>query len=341
MDSLFTDAAEKLLAKLCTLETVRQVELTHDGAAMWAAIEESGFTQTWVAESDDDAGLSWHDGFGLLLAAGRHALPLPLGPTMYVYSLLAASGHTQLAGCATFATQVEPTAQGGVLAHAVPFAHVAAWVAMNVNGKAWLLPTSAAAHEGPAVYGSLQSRLRWASWPAQAMALGEAKPWREVGAVLWAGMMAGAMSAALERTLVYANERAQFGKSIGKFQAIQQQLSQMAEHVHAVHMAAEMAFANGAPVADDPMAALAKARASQAVALVAATAHGVHGAMGTTAEYPLHLWTRRLHEWRMDFGSEAHWQGLLGASLLQHSKPSVIDFMLERLSVEDTAMAIA
>ena len=55
MDSLFTDAAEKLLAKLCTLETVRQVELTHDGAAMWAAIEESGFTQTWVAESDDDA----------------------------------------------------------------------------------------------------------------------------------------------------------------------------------------------------------------------------------------------------------------------------------------------
>lgn len=341
MDPLFTDAAEKLLANLCTLETVRKVELTHDAAAMWAAIEDSGFTQTWVSEAAGGAGLSWHDSFGLLLAAGRHALPLPLGPTMYVYSLLASSGHAQIQGCATLATQVVQTPQGGVVAHAVPFARVSAWVAMNVDGKAWLLPTSTALYEGPVVHGSLRSRLCWATWPTDAISLGEVKPLREVGAVLWAGMMAGAMTAVLERTLAYANERAQFGKSIGKFQAIQQQLSQMAEHVHAVHMAAEMAFAHGAPVAAAPLAALAKARASEAVSLVAATAHGVHGAMGTTAEYPLHLWTRRLHEWRMDFGSEACWQRLLGDELLQASTGSVLDFLLSRLGVAADAAASA
>ncbi len=341
MDPLFTDAAEKLLANLCTLEAVRQVELTHDAAAMWTALDDSGFTQTWVAEAAGGADLSWHDSFGLLLAAGRHALPLPLGPTMYVRSLLAPSDLAQMRGCATLATQLVQTPQGGVVAHAVPFAHVAAWVAMNVNGKAWLLPTSSALPEGPLVHGSLRSRLCWAAWPIDAISLGDAKPLREVGAVLWAAMMAGAMTAVLERTLAYANERAQFGKSIGKFQAIQQQLSQMAEHVHAVHMAAEMAFAHGAPVTADPLAALAKARASAAVSLVAATAHGVHGAMGTTAEYPLHRWTRRLHEWRMDFGSEAFWQRQLGGELMQASSASVLDFMLQRLSVEALAMASA
>lgn len=338
MDSLFNDAADKLLANLCTLETVRQVELTHDAAAMWTMIEDSGFTDAWVDEATGGAGLSWHDTFGLLLAAGRHALPLPLGPTLYVRSLLAQSGHAQIQGCATLATQAVQAPPGEVVAHAVPFAWVADWVAMNLNGKAWLLPTTAASHGGPAVHGSLRSRLRWATWPTDAISLGDAKPLREVGAALLAGMMAGAMMAVLERTVAYANDRSQFGKSIGKFQAIQQQLSQMAEHVHAVHMAAEMAFAHGAPTFGDPLAALAKGRASEAVSLVAATAHGVHGAMGTTAEYPLHLWTRRLHEWRMDFGSEAYWQRLLGESLLQKSAGSVLDFMLTRLSIEADAV---
>jgi alkylation response protein AidB-like acyl-CoA dehydrogenase len=283
MDPLFNDAADKLLAHLCSPEAVRQVERTHDARAMWAAIDESGFADAWVDEAADGGGLCWHDAFGLLLAAGRHALPLPLGPTLYVRALLAQSGHAPIRGCVSFAVQALAPPQAQLLAHAVPFGRVADWVAMNLDGEAWLMPTAQATHEGPAVHGSLQSRLRWSSWPSEAIALGDARPWREVGAVLWSAMMAGAMTAVLERTLVYANERSQFGKSIGKFQAIQQQLSLMAEHVHAVHMAAEMAFAAGAPGAGAPLAALAKARASEAVSLVAATAHGVHGAMGTTA----------------------------------------------------------
>lgn len=332
MDALFNDSAEKLIASLCTPDSVRQVELTGDAKRIWSAIEDSGFADAWVDEAAGGVGLSWHDSFGLLLAAGRHALPLPLGPTMYVRSLLAALGLASVDGCATFATQASQMPSGEVLAHAVPFGRVAAWVGMNLNGKAWLLPTVVASHEGPAVHGSLQSRLCWASWPADAVALGQARPWREVGAVLWAGKMAGAMTAVLELTLAYANDRAQFGKSIGKFQAVQQQLSQMAEHVHAVQMAAEMAFAHGAPSAGAPTAALAKGRASAAVSLLAATAHGVHGAMGITAEYPLHLWTRRLHEWRMDFGSEAYWQRLLGQALLDEPPISALDFVLKRLS---------
>jgi hypothetical protein len=332
MDAIFNESAEKLLINLCTLESVRQVELAGEAKSMWMSIVESGFADAWVDEAASGSGLSWHDTFGLLLAAGKHALPLPLGPSMYVRFLLAQLDLETVNGSATFSTQASQAEDGNILAHSVPFGRVADWVGMNLNGKAWLLPTVNAEYEGPTIHGSLQSRLRWTSWPIAAISLGEAKPWREVGAVLWAAMMAGAMTAVLERTLKFANDRAQFGKSIGKFQAIQQQLSQMAEHVHAVQMAAEMAFAAGPPFAGDPLAALAKGRASAAVCLIAATAHGVHGAIGVTAEYPLHLWTRRLHEWRMDFGSETHWQRLMGKALLSQMHTSALDFVLEQLS---------
>jgi len=332
MDSLLNESANKLLANLCTVESVRGVELTGEASSMWSSIVESGFTDAWIDEAAGGAGLSWHDTFGLLLASGRYALPLPLGASMYVRYLLAQLGFPTMDGCATFSTQANQTENGCVSAHAVPFGRVADWVGMNLDGKAWLLPTAHAKCEGPVIHGSLQSRLRWTSWPTAAIPLGEAKPWREIGAVLWAAMMAGAMTTVLERTLSFANDRAQFGKSIGKFQAIQQQLSQMAEHVHAVQIAAEVAFTGGPPTAGEPLAALAKGRASAAVCLIAATAHGVHGAIGVTAEYPLHLWTRRLHEWRMDFGSESHWQRLMGQTLLNQRDSSALDFVLERLS---------
>jgi hypothetical protein len=53
------------------------------------------------------------------------------------------------------------------------------------------------------------------------------------------------------------------------------------------------------------------------------------------------LWTRRLHEWRMDFGSEAHWQRLLGQALLHPCEGGVLDFVLNRLSPESETPAAA
>ncbi|WP_262342308.1 acyl-CoA dehydrogenase family protein, partial [Bordetella pertussis] len=63
-------------------------------------------------------------------------------------------------------------------------------------------------------------------------------------------------------------------------------------------------------------AAIAKARASEAAALAANTAHAVHGAIGVTEEYDLQLYTRRLHGWRLAHGSEAYWHQVVGAALM-------------------------
>jgi alkylation response protein AidB-like acyl-CoA dehydrogenase len=143
-----------------------------------------------------------------------------------------------------------------------------------------------------------------------------------------AGLLVGAMKRAFELTLDYANQRVQFGKSIGKFQAIQHQLAVMAEQVAAAAMAAQAAFAaGGAGLPPAPACAVAKARTSEAAAQVAAIAHAVHGAIGITEEYDLQLVTRRLHEWRVAHGSEAHWHGVLGRQLLASPLPTATDFV--------------
>lgn len=124
----------------------------------------------------------------------------------------------------------------------------------------------------------------------------------------------------------YANERVQFGKPIGRQQAIQQQLAVMAEQVLLVRFAAASGCRDG--LAPSPLAAAsAKQVASAAVPLIASIAHAVHGAIGITAEYDLQLHTRRLHEWRLADGSDGYWARRLGEARLGSAAATSIDFV--------------
>ena len=134
------------------------------------------------------------------------------------------------------------------------------------------------------------------------------------------------MQRVLAMSLDYCNQRVQFGKPLGKFQAIQQQLSVMAEHVLASMVAAQSAFCGDGAHPPLLVAAMAKARTSEAGALVAAIAHAVHGAIGMTDEYDLGVFTRRLQDWRSAYGAENHWNTLVGRSLLESEVP-LLDFV--------------
>jgi alkylation response protein AidB-like acyl-CoA dehydrogenase len=147
-------------------------------------------------------------------------------------------------------------------------------------------------------------------------------------ALLLAAAISGAADRVLAMTVAYAGERSQFGKPIGRQQAIQQQLAVMAEDCVAVRMAVELAAATDAP---DPLrVAASKSVASTAAPRIANTAHGVHGAIGISAEYDLQLYTRRLHEWRMGLGSETRWNRELGHALLVSHAPA-LDWTRARL----------
>jgi acyl-CoA dehydrogenase len=137
---------------------------------------------------------------------------------------------------------------------------------------------------------------------------------RALGAVMRSAQMAGALQSVLAMSVQYASERVQFGRPIGRFQAVQQNLAVLAGQAAAATAAAEAGI-EAAGDADALAVAAAKIRAGEAAGIGAAIAHQVHGAIGFTQEHRLHYSTRRLWSWRDEFGNEAYWARRLGARL--------------------------
>ena len=237
---------------------------------------------------------------------------------------LAHEGIATPEGAIAIAAQIHHAADGAIACPDTPFGAVADWVAVGSADGWCLVPVAGTDRRSSGIHGSLRADLRWTAAPPESIRVPGAVAWREAGAAITAAQLAGAMERVLHLTVAFANERVQFGKSIGKFQAIQHQLAVMAEHVTAAHMAAEIGCAGDGPLPDPLRAALAKARTSEAAVIAANTAHAVHGAIGITAELDLQLYTRRLHEGRADFGGETHWNRILGRALLASERPAPI-----------------
>ena len=148
---------------------------------------------------------------------------------------------------------------------------------------------------------------------------------RQLGAACRAVMMAGALESALALSVQYAMDRTQFGRPLAKFQAIQQQLAQLAGEVAACMRAAESLVGLTALNVTD--VAIAKARVGEAVQLATDVSHQVHGAIGYTREHQLNHRTRRLWMWRDEYGAEKYWQGRLGALAIKGGADGVWPFI--------------
>jgi acyl-CoA dehydrogenase len=128
-------------------------------------------------------------------------------------------------------------------------------------------------------------------------------------AALVAAQMAGAAGRLLEMTIAHVTTRRQFGRPLAAFQAVQQQVSVMAEEVAAATLAAHIGL--GGPGFAPERSAVAKLRANEAAEVVAATAHQLHGAIGATLDFDLQLWTGALRRWQREAGTASHWAGVL------------------------------
>ena len=324
------DSIEQLLREVCTPRQVRAVEAGDPGAAMWRELHASGFADALVPESSGGAGLGLTGVFPAVVGCGRHAVPLPFPETMVARAALATEQVPPPEGPITIASGTTAAGERSVSCDRVPYGRVAEWVLVDLGTSAALLPAAAAEVTPTGIRGNLEAAMRWPDPGSAAGAVRARHDWRAIGACLYAAQLAGAMERVLEITIAYANERQQFGKPIGKFQAIQQQLSVASEHVFASRMAARIGCHGPSFVPDRLCAAAAKARTSEAAGLVAAIAHAVHGANGITEEYDLQLYTRRLQEWRLTWGSESRWNAVLGEAIVAGTT-SFADFVRERL----------
>lgn len=319
---MFLEALDKILCDQVTGATLRRIEAGESGQGLWQAIAEAGFLDLLRAEAQGGAALSWRELFALLECLGRHALPLPVAQTIVARGLLAELPE----GMVTLATQSQWAADGALNCWSVPAGSLASHVLARDGEGFWLLDCAQARREPVGDRRSGVAHLSWARpEPLSRSEVGGAALLASAGA-LTAALLSGAMQRAFEMSLAHCNARVQFGKSIGKFQAIQQQISVMAEHVLAGSIAAESAFWHAVDAPTLPAAAVAKSRTSEAAALVVASAHAVHGAIGMTDEFDLSLVTRRLHDWRVQYGAEASWNQLLGAQLMERGLP-LADFV--------------
>lgn len=294
-------------------------------AGLWAALEEVGLPHAALPESAGGSGLSFEDAMFALRRTAYHAAPVPLAETMLASRLLAAAGLKMPRGAVTVAPVVGgerlKLAGGKVSGKTlrVPWANQCAHavVVAESEGKdvvALVSTDGAAGATEKNLAGEPRTAMSFqnASVIASARLENAASRLATEGALYRGVQMAGALERTLEYALQYANERVQFGRAIGKFQAIQHMLAVLAGHVAAASAAADAAVEASVDGPDLFMVAVAKARIGEAAGRSAEIAHQVHGAMGYTREHNLHYVTRRLWSWRDEFGNETHWQTLLG-----------------------------
>jgi acyl-CoA dehydrogenase len=314
---------KRLLEDSCPPSLVRAIEAGGSAETLWAAIEASGYLDALVPETAGGAGLGLGDVAPLFMALGRFAVPLPVAETMMARALLASE-------------DIQPPRGAIVMVDAdcrapVPLARLADHALLRINGRILL----AALHQADRIpTGEPASPGAYISWPETIVGAAFDRTAPQLGmllAVVRATDIAGAADRVLEMTVAYANERSQFGKPIGRQQAIQQQMAVMAEQVVAARMAAEIGCAAG--FAPEGAAAVAKAIASRAASVVADTAHVVHGAIGVSEECDLQLFTRRMRDARLDGGSESYWSERLGRQRLTHPHLSTVDFLRAHINL--------
>lgn len=323
--ALMTEQFQQLLATHCSPKVVRGIEGGESSNALWQALRDSGFLDALVPEADGGAGLSLTEIYPLLEWCGRHALPLPFGATAIARAMLAA-GRIELPNAPIALADANHAGDGTLTALHVPYATTASFALLTTPTALLLMPLNSADRTPLAPHG-LSAHLRWSKDAKPSWQLETRADLLTVQASLLAAEMAGAMTAIFDKTLQYANDRVQFGRSIGKFQAIQHQISIMAEQTALAQTAARRGCACGAAMPSARSAAIAKAVVSEAAVKVAALGHAIHGAIGITEEYDLQLFTRRLYEWRLCGGTESFWQRRLGAELLGSDAACILDFI--------------
>jgi alkylation response protein AidB-like acyl-CoA dehydrogenase len=118
----------------------------------------------------------------------------------------------------------------------------------------------------------------------------------DAGRLVLAADILGSCDRALTMSVEYAKERKQFGRVIGSFQAVKHMCAEMAaelEPARSLLWYAAHAF-DAVPGEAAMMAAHAKAHLSEVGTALLKTATEVHGGIGFTHEFDLHLWFKRV-----------------------------------------------
>ena len=324
---MIANATARIFADLADPQTLNAAGDDAWRVPLWTALEQAGLTRAWLPEAAGGAGLDLAAGFEILRISGQYAAPVAIAETMLAGWVLNRAGLEVPEGVLTVAPMRARDClplEGGTLsgtARAVAHGGEAGHVVVVDQERCHLLArTGLSSRPRPTDMGGDRADLVFQG--AAPVASGDLPDGWEtlerMGAVARACQMTGALESALQIVTEYTGERQAFGRKIGKFQAVQQNLAHLAGEVAAAMTSSGSAAAT---LDEDGVAAeavllevaSAKIRAGEAVETGAAIAHQAMGAIGWTQEHVLQRFTRRMWGWRDDFGAEADWAVRLGA----------------------------
>ncbi|MER5224588.1 acyl-CoA dehydrogenase family protein [Streptomyces flaveus] len=290
--------------------------------SLWPTMVELGLSTVGVDEAAGGSGGTLLDALGLARSLGHHAISSPLiehatGHWALGKSGLGAEGLVTLA--LTDGDTLGPDSVCGLL-HAVPWARYAQSLLLVDENRAAVVDL-----RSPGI--TIQQSVNEAGEPRDSVALhgvaatfldrspGTTALRNRLGA-LWAAALAGAVDGTYRLTRRYVSEREQFGAPLiripgvaNHLATIKAELIQAEAALHRANAAVDQELGT-----DTCTASVAAARvvAARAATVTARLSHQLHGAMGITAEYPLHRYTTRLWAWRDEETSEHEWSVRLG-----------------------------
>ncbi|MBQ0723858.1 MAG: acyl-CoA dehydrogenase [Cycloclasticus sp.] len=332
LSQLIEDSATRLFEGFATEQAYQTMESGEFPQTLWQDFVNDGWLRTALTEEQGGAGLGLAGGFTLMRLAGYHAVPLPIVESLIATYLAASSGieiNDELLVPALISHPIDQSSD--LVLSNIPWAR-------HASGVLFVFPVDDQLHTVVIRLGDLtiSSDHNMAGEPRDeitinpkqlianntlsGMSVEQIYSWLALGR---AAQISGALRKVLLRTVDYANERSQFGRQIGKFQAVQQQLAVQAEMTSAAICAVDAAIAHLDTEQEWELIACAKITNSEAAGYAAKTAHAVHAAIGFTQEYPLQLSTRRLWSWRDEYGNEGDWSSKLGRHCMQLENDSL------------------
>ncbi|MCP5030791.1 MAG: acyl-CoA dehydrogenase [Actinomycetia bacterium] len=340
VDELLIDSATRLFSDTCSFDAVQAAEAQQWAPSIWQAVAEAGFAWIGLAEEAGGSGGSLADACEVLRIAGSFAAPVPLAETAMLGGwLLTEAGIELPEGSVTLVPGITGdsmttslNADGSALlsgtAKRVPWASAADRIAVVVTDDEGQ-PVAVAAIAPTESGLSIDQSVNLAGEPRQSVVfdgvtvgsdqvgpvgaeVGDELRLR--GALSRTMLSAGALEAMSKLTVEYTEQRHQFGRPVGRFQAVQQHLVWGAQDAAIAKMAAQLA---ARAASFDVVGARFEIAAARCVAEGAASsatrgAHQAHGAMGMTQEYALHHLSRRLWAWRHEWAVPGEWPAEVG-----------------------------
>ncbi len=341
----FQESVRGFLEKECPASFVRGLAETETGRSpeLWAKLGEIGLLGVLVPETHGGLGLSEVDLVLLLEETGRVALPGPVVESALVGSaLLAECGAAELGErwLARAAAGQAILTVGHAIHPVVADAHVADLLLLQSGDELHALPRASVTLEAQPCHDPAR-RLFTVGWtPSAATRLERGERAHRLlaaaldrGALGVSAQLVGIAQRLVEQAVDYAEQREQFGRKIGSFQAIKHMLASVQVRIEfarpVVYRAADSVARAVASRAVD--VSQAKAAAADAALLAAKTALQVHGAIGYTWEVDLHLWMKRAWALEPAWGSRLwHRARIAHAILDSDDSPPTFGFSARR-----------